>query len=190
MKLVETPNVEGAKPKEEYRVYDERNPLNDRVKRTYYTMHSNQCVDFVNKKREEWLKFDHCEKTIMETAQMLEGLVDESDPDADFPNVYHAYQTAERIRELYPNEDWFQLTGFIHDLGKLMALYGEPQWSTVGDTFPVGCQFSDKIVYGVESFANNPDFNHPVYSTKFGIYSEKCGLDKVTMSWGHDGKLY
>ena len=43
------------------------------------------------------------------------------------PNIVHAYQTAERIREKFPNDDWFHLTGFIHDLGKLMAFYGEPQ---------------------------------------------------------------
>jgi inositol oxygenase len=31
------------------------------------------------------------------------------------------------------------LTGFIHDLGKCLCLYGEPQWGVVGDTFPVDC---------------------------------------------------
>ena len=43
------------------------------------------------------------------------------------PNIVHLYQTAERIRERYPDNDWFQLTGLVHDLGKLMALFGEPQ---------------------------------------------------------------
>ena len=27
-------------------------------------------------------------------------------------------------------------------------------------------------------------------STEYGIYGEKCGLDNVLMSWGHDGKVY
>jgi hypothetical protein len=31
---------------------------------------------------------------------MLNNLVDESDPDLDLPNIVHAYQTAERIRFL------------------------------------------------------------------------------------------
>ena len=26
-----------------------------------------------------------------------------------------------------------------------------------------------------------------LYSTKYGIYEPNCGLDKVIMSWGHDG---
>ena len=37
------------------------------------------------------------------------------------------------------------------------------QCSVVGDTFPVGCAFSNQIVFGTESFADNPDFAHPVY---------------------------
>ena len=37
---------------------------------------------------------------------------------------------------------WFVLVGLIHDLGKVLCLFGEPQWAVVGDTFPVGCAFS------------------------------------------------
>ena len=49
----------------------------------------------------------------------------------DVPNVVHLFQTAERIREKFPDNRWFQLTGLVHDIGKLMALYGEPQVSLV-----------------------------------------------------------
>ena len=52
--------------------------------------------------------------------------------------------------------DWFHLVGLMHDLGKIMALNGEPQYFVVGDTFPVGCKFSDKIVFS-EQFVDNPD---------------------------------
>ena len=45
------------------------------------------------------------------------------------PNSVHAFQTAERIRESHPDLDWFHLVGLVHDLGKIMALYGEPQVS-------------------------------------------------------------
>ena len=40
----------------------------------------------------------------------------------------------------HPDDDWFHLVGLIHDLGKVMAFFGEPQWAVVGDTFPVGCK--------------------------------------------------
>jgi inositol oxygenase len=81
------------------------------------------------------------------------------------------------------------LTGFIHDLGKVLCLFGEPQWAVVGDTFPVGCKFSDKIVFP-EFFALNQDSQEPRFNTVNGIYEPGCGLDKVHMSWGHDEYLY
>ena len=64
-------------------------------------------------------------------------------------------RTAEAIRaDGHP--DWFVLTGFIHDMGKVLCLFGEPQWAVVGDTFPVGCAYADSIVFK-DFFAANPD---------------------------------
>jgi inositol oxygenase len=128
--------------------------------------------------------------TIMEILEKLNELVDESDPDIDVPNSFHAFQTAEGIRRVHPDKPWFQLTGLIHDIGKIMHLWGEPQWATVGDTFVVGCAPDPNIVFGVESFSKNPDISHSRYNTKYGMYSPECGLDKVLMSWGHDEYLY
>src|SRR6187402_2115438 len=65
----------------------------------------------------------------------------------------------------------------------------EPQWCVVGDTFPVGCAFSDKIVFP-EFFAENPDSQNPKLQTPHGIYEPDCGLDAVHLSWGHDEYLY
>ena len=72
------------------------------------------------------------------------------------PNSLHCFQTAERIRAVHPDKDWLQLTGLIHDIGKVVALWGEPQYAVVGDTFPVGCAFSKKCVL-YELFDENPD---------------------------------
>lgn len=161
-----------------------------RVYNTYKQMHTYQCVDFVRQEYDRWLKFDHQQMTIYDVLEQLNLIVDESDPDVDVPNIYHAFQTAEAIRKTYPNDDWFHLTGLIHDCGKILALYNEPQWAVVGDTFPVGCQFSDKIVYQKTTFDQNPDLIHPIYSTKYGMYSPNCGLEQCMMSWGHDEYLY
>jgi inositol oxygenase len=57
--------------------------------------------------------------------EKLNDLIDESDPDTTLPNIVHAFQTAERAREEFPEHDWLHLTGLIHDLGKIMAFYGE-----------------------------------------------------------------
>jgi Myo-inositol oxygenase len=63
--------------------------------------------------------------TIREGLEKLNDLIDESDPDTSLPNIVHAFQTAERAREEFPEHDWLHLTGLIHDLGKVMAFYGE-----------------------------------------------------------------
>lgn len=63
---------------------------------------------------------------------------------------------------LAPSADWFHLVGLIHDIGKIMALYDTPQWSVVGDTFPVGCAFDKSIVFS-EQFEQNPDAHDSKY---------------------------
>ena len=162
----------------------------ERVINVYKNMHTFQTLDFVKGKIDKWCKFDHAQWTIMEALDALNGFVDQCDPDIDIPNSLHAYQTAEAIRKAHPENEWFQLTGLIHDIGKVMALWGEPQWSTVGDTYPVGCMPDNTIVFGVESFKDNPDMLNEKYTSKLGIYEENCGLDKLFMTWGHDEYLY
>ena len=125
---------------------------------------------------------------LWDAVAFLNTLVDDSDPDIDLDQTQHLLQTSEAIRaDGHP--DWFVLTGFLHDLGKVLCLFGEPQWAVVGDTFPVGCQFSNKIVYP-EFFNANPDSTDERYNTKLGVYEENCGLKNVHMSWGHDEYLY
>lgn len=180
------------KPIQAFRDYtiDPEDALRERVRKTYLDMHTNQTVEFVKGRLAKWTKFNTMKADILTALDKLNDLVDESDPDADIPNIVHAFQTAERIRLEHPNEDWFHLTGLIHDLGKIMAFYDEPQWAVVGDTFPVGCEPQKGIVYRDTSFHNNPDMKDPRYNTKLGIYHEGIGLSKIMMSWGHDEYLY
>lgn len=127
--------------------------------------------------------------TIWQAIEKFNTLIDESDPDTELSQIEHLLQTAEAIRR-DGKPKWFQLTGLIHDLGKLLFFYGaEGQWDVVGDTFPVGCAYDERIIYP-GSFVDNPDTKDPIYSTKYGIYSPRCGLDKVMLSWGHDEYLY
>uniref|UniRef100_A0A8B9M449 Inositol oxygenase n=1 Tax=Accipiter nisus TaxID=211598 RepID=A0A8B9M449_9AVES len=176
-----------GKAKSEYRNYTV-SPLLDRVYNTYLLMHTHQTVDFVRKKSAEYGTCSLRKMSAMEALELLDQLVDESDPDVDFPNSYHAYQTAEGIRRAHPDKDWFHLVGLLHDLGKVLALFGEPQWAVVGDTFPVGCKVQRSVVFGDSTFHDNPDTRDPLYSTEYGMYQPHCGLENVLMSWGHDGK--
>lgn len=52
-------------------------------------------------------------------------------------------------------------------------------------------QVSNKIwAYWYQYFTENPDCNNSAYNSKYGVYSEGCGLDRVFMSWGHDDYMY
>lgn len=175
-----------AKKKEEFRNY----AANTRpsVREFYRLNHTYQTRDFVQAKRADFLQLNRREMTVWEAAEFLNNLVDDSDPDTDLSQLQHLLQTAEHIRrDGHPR--WFILTGFIHDLGKILCLFDEPQWAVVGDTFPVGCRFSEKIVFH-EFFAGNPDHANPALNSRLGVYEEGCGLDKVQLSWGHDEYIY
>lgn len=176
----------GQKAKDDYRDYD--NTDRESVRAFYQENHRHQTYDFVCRKREEFLGLNRKQMSIFEALEFLNTLVDDSDPDIELDQLQHLLQTSEAIRA-DGHEDWFVLTGLIHDLGKVLCLFGEPQWAVVGDTFPMGCRFSDRIVYQ-EFFEENPDHINSRYNTKFGVYSEHCGLKNVQMSWGHDEYLY
>ncbi|KAF4999552.1 hypothetical protein FDECE_11473 [Fusarium decemcellulare] len=176
------------KDKTQFRQYDE---ACDRVKSFYREQHEKQTVAYNISAR---VRFNSAarkreEMTVWEAIEKLNTLIDESDPDTDVSQIQHLLQTAEAMRR-DGRPRWMQLTGLIHDLGKLLYFYdAQGQWDVVGDTFPVGLAFDERIIYP-ETFAGNPDSKHPVYSTKYGIYEPGIGLDNVMLSWGHDEYLY
>jgi inositol oxygenase len=175
-----------VKKKEEFRDY--RANARPGVAEFYRLNHRHQTLAFVQAKKAEYLPLNKRCMGIWEAMEFLNTLVDDSDPDTDLTQIEHLLQTAEAIRaDGHPR--WLVLTGLIHDLGKVLCLFGEPQWAVVGDTFPVGCAYSDKVVYP-EFFADNPDAQVPDYQTPNGIYEAGCGLDQVHLSWGHDEYLY
>jgi inositol oxygenase len=170
----------------EYRNYDSE--ANSAIAEFYRQNHTQQTVDFVLRKEREYGPLTRGRRSIMEAAAYLNTLVDESDPDTDLAQIEHLLQTSEAIRkDGHPR--WFVLTGFLHDLGKVLCLYGEPQWAVVGDTFPVGCAWSDQVIFH-DYFAQNPDARVPEYQTQYGIYEPRCGLANVHMSWGRDEYIY
>jgi inositol oxygenase len=179
-------SIATAKATEEYRNYE--TPGRDSVREFYRLNHQYQTFDFVQQKRAEFLSFDKKEMSVWDAFQFLNQLVDDSDPDTDLDQFQHLLQTSEAIRaDGHP--DWMVLAGLFHDMGKVLCLFGEPQWAVVGDTFPVGCAWSDKIVYP-EFFSENPDAQNEQYQTRYGVYSPGIGLRNVQLSWGHDEYVY
>ena len=174
------------KSTEAYRNYEA--PARDTVKEFYRLNHTYQTFDFVKEKQNNYLKFDKKEMPVWDAFRFLNQLVDDSDPDTDLDQFQHLLQTSEAIRK-DGHPDWMVMVGLMHDMGKVLCLFDEPQWAVVGDTFPVGCAYSDKIVYP-EFFKYNPDYTDERYNTKYGVYSPNCGLRNVNMSWGHDEYVY
>ena len=171
---------------EGFRNYDA--PARDSVRAFYELNHRYQTLAFARSKKAEYGQRKLGVMGVWEACELLNTLVDDSDPDTSLSQIEHLLQTAEAIR-LDGHPPWLQLTGLIHDLGKILCLHGEPQWAVVGDTFPLGCRFSGRIVYP-EYFAENPDMAEPSFQTELGIYQRHCGLDQVTLSFGHDEYLY
>jgi len=112
--------------------------------------------------------------SIYEAFSALQDYVDSSDPDVELPNMIHMLQTAEGIRKA-GKPDWFQLVGLIHDMGKIMFLWGDDsigqqgtangqQWALGGDTFVVGCRIPDSIVFP-EFNSLNPDMQNDMLNT-------------------------
>lgn len=179
-------SIAEGKATEEFRNYEK--PARDSVKEFYKLNHTYQTYEFVLEKKNDYLKFDKKEMPVWGAFDFLNKLVDDSDPDTDLDQFQHLLQTSEAIRaDGHP--DCMVLAGLFHDMGKVLCLFGEPQWAVVGDTFPVGCAYSDKIVFP-EFFKENPDYYNPEYNTKYGVYSPNCGLKNVQLSWGHDEYVY
>ena len=158
------------------------------VREFYRLNHTFQTYEFGQAKRKEYLGLNRMNMSVWEAAEYLNQLIDDSDPDTDMTQLQHLLQTAEHLRR-DGQPRWMILTGFVHDLGKILCLWGEPQWAVVGDTFPTGCAYSPKIVFP-KFFEANPDSKDPRYNTPNGVYEPGCGLDKVSLSWGHDEYIY
>ncbi|PAV15473.1 myo-inositol oxygenase [Pyrrhoderma noxium] len=135
---------DSEKDKTKFRQYEN---ACDRVKAFYKEQHEKQTVAFNLKAREEFKKKTRARMSVWQAIELLNTLVDDSDPDTSVSQIEHLLQTAEAIRR-DGKPEWMQVTGLVHDLGKLLFFFGsEGQWDVVGDTFVVGCAFSEKNIY-------------------------------------------
>ena len=209
-----------------FRNYQDKNI---KVENTYKKMLENQNIKYVKNMKNIYFKNIKKKYNIWYLIKKMDDIIDESDPDSELPQIFHAYQTAESIKKRYfynnkiknninikylfsnyewnnlPDKyknnfdntitnfyknitdwEWLPFIGFIHDLGKIMLLdeFGSlPQWSVVGDTFPVGTLLSSNFVfYDKKYYLDNNDLNT-------NIYKNYIGFNNVIFSWGHDEYL-
>ena len=185
-----TSTFDASKDKTQFRQY-ESVTTPQHVIDEYATQHANQTVAYnlLQRSKFHFNKKSRPIMTVWEAMEKLDKLIDPSDPDTNEGQIMHLLQTAEAMRR-DGKPEWMQLVGLIHDLGKLLFFYGSSgTWDVVGDTFPVGCRFDESNILH-HSFAANPDFTNPIYSTENGIYEPGCGIENLMMSWGHDEYLY
>ena len=57
------------------------------------------------------------------------------------------------------------------------------------EIYAVGCPFPTSIVY-YETMKENADFQNPLLNEGLGIYSKKCGIENLKITFGHDEYLY
>lgn len=173
-----------------FRDYSSESKKNEIIKDIYRNQRTNINFLFNEYLLSKYCKFDKREN-FWTLFDRLNDITDLSDPDMSHPNIYHALQTAEAIRES-DLPDWFILTGLIHDFGKILFLHGEDkdgtsintQWSIVGDTFITGYPIPSSVVY---SELNNFNQEH---KNEINLYMQNCGLKNCSVSFGHDEYLY
>jgi inositol oxygenase len=178
----------------------ENNSRHDIVQAHYRIMREKQTVEFVRRMHEKYnFQQPRAHMTVREAFDKLETFVDSSDPDVSVPNLVHLLQTAEGIRQA-GLPDWMQLVGLVHDMGKIMFLWGTgddgqdgsgnvAQWALGGDTWVVGCRLPECAVYH-EFGQYNPDAKDPRYEGDLGMYTANCGLENVLFAYGHDEYMY
>ena len=168
------------------------------VEEQYKQMRQNQTYDFAKARKEEnitRLQSSGLKIKVIDAINLLNTFIDKSDPDMSHPNIYHFYQTAEKLRN-DGQSDWLQLVKLIHDLGKMMYLFGKDeygtsmstQWSIVGDTYILGCALRNQVYPQFDTLC--PDMSNPNYNTVNGIYKDEHGLSNCVFSYGHDEYLY
>lgn len=179
---VDTPSGDNGSGGQRFRNYGP--DALQRVKDFYYDNHKNQSFSMAAALRERYIPLRGLKRDVWEVVEEIGGLRDQSDPDLrDVPQLWHFYQTAESLRK--KNQPKAMIAaGFVHDLGKILTRELH-HWAVVGDTFPVGCAFSDKNVFP-EYFQLNPDFDNPRYNTPNGVYTPGVGIENLAMSFGHD----
>ena len=65
------------------------------VHELYRLNHTHQTLDFVRAQKRKYLTLDRRRMTVWEALELLETLVDDSDPDIELGQIEHALQTAE-----------------------------------------------------------------------------------------------
>ena len=73
--------------------------------------------------RANFRKQKRARMSVWAAMELLNTLVDDSDPDTSLTQIEHLLQTAEAMRR-DTKPEWMQVVGLVHDLGKLLYMFG------------------------------------------------------------------
>ena len=199
-------NGEHSDNKKPFRDYDN---ARDEVKELYREQRKKQCICYVQRMHKKYLpSSDECEQiitmSIWNALQSLSRIIDKSDPDTTVPNIEHAFQTAEGIRNANL-PDWMQLAGLLHDLGKVMYIKGckedgtdvTTQYGVVGDTYPIG--FYDAKQDKLLSISHSSSLVYPEFNDLCECEclndndknnQREIGFENCLFTFGHDEYLW
>ena len=166
----------------------------------YKLMRQNHNLEYYNRMCAKWHGFNHARYTIWEAFEALGAYRDTSDPDTELPNLMHMLQSAEAARAA-GEPDWLQVTALIHDMGKIMYLWGDTsdgqanrlevghanslsdyaQWGLGGDTWVLGLPLPANAVCPQYHYDNTADIIQ---------YKRGCGMHNLYCTYGHDEYMY
>ena len=107
-----------------FRNYD-NSEYQERVEKTYKKMIENQTLEYVLNMKIKYAKYPNLKKTIWEVIELLEKIVDESDPDTDASQLVHACQTAALIMCKYFQYGSMMLKTDIN----IKSLFTKQEWT-------------------------------------------------------------
>jgi inositol oxygenase len=157
-----------------------------------------QTVDFVHRQRRAHCTLTKARLSLWDALLLLDDVppvaaaLCAGAPGA--PPVRHlaaSLAAASAALHAHPDAPWLAFVALTHALGRLLLLPrfgGEPAWSVVGETFPVGCRFDPSVSYAA-CFGANPDRRKRAYASPTGVYAPGCGLAEVDMCWSCDEYL-
>lgn len=98
-----------------------------KVENTYKKMLENHTLEYLNDMKNKFIPNKKC--NIWDIITKFNSIIDESDPDSDLPQIVHAYQTAESIRNKFLYNDFT-----LKDID-IKTLFSKDEWFNLPEKY-------------------------------------------------------
>lgn len=150
-----------------------------------------QTVDFVRRMHCIHTQFDRCRMTLEEALGLASNVPANQFSVGGPSRRSLLFATAHLAKkEGYP--DWIQFVALVHGLAFVVRNVGDSDfdWTLPDvDSRVVGCKATTGSPWS-HMRCLSPDEDDSRYNTHVGMYSRRCGLEKVLLSWGSSEYMY